>query len=556
MCKCCDSSSLRLPPDVALLHITTGAELEAYAENLLFSQTVLALDVEWRPGAADPALLQVACEESVALIDLLALRHCVQAPAILQNLLTREHIARLGWRFDTDLRVLATWMPCLDSVNGYVEIADITLPTLDSAEAGEGLADAVKRSLGLRLCKRAQCSNWEARPLSEEQVHYAALDAYALLMLMEQALQVPDHRALKLGDRKKCRATTSVSRVHGLGMMKEQERHMPRPSRSLARNPEKRMAFITRFCVRAQVYSNCQILSASGILVAHCDRSKAEWYIAKNIARRVGVGEPLAVQLSFCPEKRDGEFDELASKHPRVNRCVVCGVDGNLSRFHLIPKSYQRYFDVRLKAHQCHDIVLLCVDCHEVSNRKVMALKIEIALELNAPLKGLGRSVPSMEERNVVKAASALLRGVERVPPARVAELQAIVTEWLERHGGSEAVLERGSEDGTIDRNRLMYAVRLGKELPRRGGWQAAIVQSDEFQSHGEIVVDTIIKSGGFDGLHEFMIRWREHFVRTMAPRYMPDDWRMEYRVPLRMLGSASQDMQHHVNTSLNVVRC
>jgi exonuclease 3'-5' domain-containing protein 2 len=555
MCECCGSSCLRLPPDVSILHITTGAELETYAENLLATQTVMAMDVEWRPGAAEPALLQVASQETVALVDLLALRDCVEAPAILLNLLTGEHVARLGWRFETDLRVLASWMPCLDTVTSYVEIADIALPKVDSTATGEGLADSVQRSLGLRLCKSAQCSNWEARPLSEEQVHYAALDAYALLMLMEQALQIPDHKALKLGDQKKSRVTAG-SGMHVSGMMKKQERHISRSSRSLARNPEKRMAFITRFCVRAQVYSNCQILSASGTLVAHCDRSKAEWYIAKNIARRVGSDEPLAVQLSFCPEERDGEFDELASKHPRINRCVVCGADGNLSRFHLIPKSYQRYFDVRLKAHQCHDIVLLCVDCHEVSNQKAMALKIAIARELNAPLKGLGRSVPSLEERNVVKAASALLRGVERVPPARVAELQTIVAEWLERQRGREAVVHPGPRDETIDREGLMYAARLGKELPRRGGWQAAIVQSDEFQSHGEIVVDTVVKSGGSDGLHEFMVRWRQHFVRTMAPRYMPDDWRMEYRIPLRQPSFPAQDVETLVNTFHKVVRC
>jgi hypothetical protein len=83
-----------------------------------------------------------------------------------------------------------------------------------------------------------------------------------------------------------------------------------------------------------------------------------------------------------------------------------------------------------------------------------------------------------------------------------------------------------------------MYAVRLGKDLPRRGGWQAALVKSDTFQSHGNIVVSKLMRSGGFTALHEFVVRWREHFVRTMAPSYMPDDWRMDYRVVLRAISS------------------
>ena len=51
-----------------------------------------------------------------------------------------------------------------------------------------GLSSLVKRVLGKKLDKRQQLSNWEARPLSRMQVHYAALDAWCLLQLMEHAL--------------------------------------------------------------------------------------------------------------------------------------------------------------------------------------------------------------------------------------------------------------------------------------------------------------------------------------------------------------------------------
>jgi exonuclease 3'-5' domain-containing protein 2 len=410
MCHSCAGVCLALPDYVAVFHVQTSEEFSKFANQLFATHVVIALDVEWRPGATEPALLQIATEESVALVDLLALRRCSASPAILRDLLMHEQVVRLGWRFETDLRMLASWMPCLSSVDSYIEVADLVLPIAEPTAMGDGLANFVHRSIGMRLCKRFQCSDWESRPLSADQVRYAALDAYALLLLTERASRLPDHSVLKLGDQRKYRPKSSAElRVSRAERMQGE---LSAPNGNLRGNPEKRMAFITRFCVRAQVYSNCRLLSSSGVLVAHCDRAKAEWYLAKNIARRLGDDEPLTVQLRFCPEERGAEYDELASKNPRVNRCVVCGAELNLSRFHLIPKAYQRYFDVRLKAHQCHDIVLLCVDCHEISNRQVMALKIAVSREFNAPLKGTGRTVPSAEERNVVKAASALLRGV------------------------------------------------------------------------------------------------------------------------------------------------
>ena len=44
-----------------------------------------------------------------------------------------------------------------------------------------GLSGLVKQVLGLRLDKREQTSDWGARPLSESQTVYAALDALVLV---------------------------------------------------------------------------------------------------------------------------------------------------------------------------------------------------------------------------------------------------------------------------------------------------------------------------------------------------------------------------------------
>lgn len=47
-----------------------------------------------------------------------------------------------------------------------------------------GLSKVVSIVLGAPLCKVQQLSDWEQRPLSESQKHYAALDAYILVQIL------------------------------------------------------------------------------------------------------------------------------------------------------------------------------------------------------------------------------------------------------------------------------------------------------------------------------------------------------------------------------------
>ena len=55
---------------------------------------------------------------------------------------------------------------------------------------GTGLSGVVEAQLGVCLDKSLQCSSWGSRPLSPEQLQYAALDAAVLLMLLNNVICV------------------------------------------------------------------------------------------------------------------------------------------------------------------------------------------------------------------------------------------------------------------------------------------------------------------------------------------------------------------------------
>lgn len=59
------------------------------------------------------------------------------------------------------------------------------------APGGHSLGAVVARELGLRLDKREQTSNWTRRPLSPEQLAYAAADVEVLVELARLRAALP-----------------------------------------------------------------------------------------------------------------------------------------------------------------------------------------------------------------------------------------------------------------------------------------------------------------------------------------------------------------------------
>eukprot|EP01062_Namystynia_karyoxenos_P040345 TRINITY_DN29428_c0_g1_i1.p1 TRINITY_DN29428_c0_g1~~TRINITY_DN29428_c0_g1_i1.p1 ORF type:complete len:1066 (+),score=325.30 TRINITY_DN29428_c0_g1_i1:66-3200(+) len=182
---------LRLPEEVSVVWAAEGAALgEARGALLrLVAGEVFGCDCEWRPGGGfNPvALLQIATPGRVWLVDCIAsAESCPGAFAeLLQVVLKGTPSGALcaGFEWRNDVRRLAESYPHLMPPEGdsvWVELR-MAAPT-----AGQGLSDACAEILGRQLCKREQCSDWGARPLSAAQLDYAALDAWVLTALAER----------------------------------------------------------------------------------------------------------------------------------------------------------------------------------------------------------------------------------------------------------------------------------------------------------------------------------------------------------------------------------
>ncbi|KAG5244734.1 exonuclease mut [Salix suchowensis] len=152
---------------------------------------VVGLDCEWKPNyvkGSKPnkvSIMQIASDKMVFIFDLIKLFEDV--PEILDNCLTRilqsPRILKLGYNFQCDMRQLAHSYGDLKCFNNYEKLLDVQNVF---KEARGGLSGLAEKILGTGLNKTRRNSDWELRPLSQNQLEYAALDAAVLVHIFQR----------------------------------------------------------------------------------------------------------------------------------------------------------------------------------------------------------------------------------------------------------------------------------------------------------------------------------------------------------------------------------
>uniref|UniRef100_A0A8C4TS73 Exonuclease 3'-5' domain containing 3 n=1 Tax=Falco tinnunculus TaxID=100819 RepID=A0A8C4TS73_FALTI len=223
----------QLPIPRANIHfLQTWEETLQCWEKVLRPGQVVGIDMEWRPsfgmiGKPRVSLLQIALKDEVFLLDLPRLLEQAEAegekeklPRFIQMLYSDAAITKLGYGMSGDLSSLAATCSALKDMDkkaqGVVDLLTVDKQlqksSIDWKKGGQkgsvlspeqsyedrgfrqlekGLSLLVQHVLGKPLDKTEQLSNWEKRPLREEQILYAASDAYCLLEIYEKLCKDP-----------------------------------------------------------------------------------------------------------------------------------------------------------------------------------------------------------------------------------------------------------------------------------------------------------------------------------------------------------------------------
>ena len=175
------------------------------------------------------------------------------------------------------------------------------------------------------------------------------------------------------------------------------------------------------------------------------------------------------------------------------NHCVVCNTENYLTRHHVIPTCYRKWFPLKLKSHNFHDVLLMCVDCHDTYERKADELKQQLSIDYYAPITG--EYEYNSELIKLAKISATLLnKDLSKIPKERVVMMKKTLREYFNYKHLTKSRLERIS---------TMRSKKINK-------------------SHGQIVVENL------ENIQQFIEMWRLHFIENTKAKYLPENWNVK----------------------------
>ncbi len=246
------------------------------------------------------------------------------------------------------------------------------------------------------------------------------------------------------------------------------------------------------------IYDGCQVLSPRGELMFRCRHERFAWYLEHTKSELVST-EPPTLRLLFEPTGPGLIGDEYELR-PRMNRCVVCGATKYLTRHHVLPRCFRRHYPPPFRRRNQHDVLAMCLHCHDAYEEHALRKKKAIAAALGLPFRTQPMLV-DRAQRGAIGAAWALFLHGDRIPPAKREPLLDVIR---------RAIGKQPLDDEDLAR---MRAANPYRPNPDYADFGASVVQKVDLQS--------------------FLEQWRRHFLETMTPGFMPEGWTVTRSVAL-----------------------
>jgi len=273
------------------------------------------------------------------------------------------------------------------------------------------------------------------------------------------------------------------------------------------RKEERRIAKMPLLAMKSPMYDNCELLDPHGTLLSKISRKKGRWYVSKGLGEWKSADEN-QVMLNFEPKARSSQSYGISKKE---NVCVICGSSENLIRFYIVPYVYRALFPDCYKSHMSHDIVIVCGYCHMNCERYTQSRMRELELMCRPPGGYPPKYIQNADLYQVRTCATALRDWKHKMPEEKVKQYESVVANYVHTVTGE-------IKTGSISAEDLEFTMNVEYQ-----------VENPHYVAPSEFVVKKIASDD--EQIHVFVRSWRQYFVDTLCPKFMPIGWCVNHPV-------------------------
>jgi len=267
---------------------------------------------------------------------------------------------------------------------------------------------------------------------------------------------------------------------------------------------------------------NWEVYHPNGTHMFTCGEKKATWYLDRGLAKRMKNGR---IKLTFEPKGNGFDGDEIFGKSIRETRCVVSGVENGLQRHHIIPYCYRSNFPEQFKSKNHHDVVLINYKIHSEYELLATQFKDEMANVFGVKTINEINTEYTFKLRENRKENAILLSTILSIFKSYgkitneailiklniISENSGIPYDVVCKYSYIEFYKLYLLLNDKVIRNEKEFNLKYRKQY-----------------DHGYLVVQQLDTD---EKIIEFVKTWRNHFIDTMKPKFMPEGWSIDFRI-------------------------
>jgi len=271
---------------------------------------------------------------------------------------------------------------------------------------------------------------------------------------------------------------------------------------------------------------NWEVYHPNGTHMFTCGEKKATWYLERNLATRTDDGK---IMLTFEPKGNGFESNEIFGKSIREAICVVTGLEEGLQRHHIVPYCYRTHLPEAFKSKNHHDVVLINHGKHSEYEQLATQYKDEVAVMFG---------VKTIQELNIEYTRK--LREIGRDNAILINNILSIfktygrISEEIKLKKLQQISIESGIPFETICSYNYIQLYKLYdllREVHVKNQYEFKVKYRKEFD-HGYHVVKQLDSE---EKIKNFVKLWRNHFIDTMQPQFMPIGWSIDFRIKTKI---------------------